>query len=159
MLGAMLDGYKIQSATLDDLPELAELLFDLFTHESDFIPDQAKQMRGLKLILEEPSRGRIFILRHGPCIIGMINLLITISTAEGGFVLILEDLVIHRDHRGHGYGGRLLEYALEYARKKHFLRVTLLTDFTEKQARKFYAHYGFEESDMILMRLRFSDKK
>ena len=156
ILNAMLDGYKIESATLDDLPELAELLFDLFTQESDFAPDHAKQMRGLQLILEEPSRGRVFVLRHGPRIIGMINLLITISTAEGGFVLILEDLVIHRDHRGQGYGGKLLEYALEYARKKHFLRITLLTDFTEKQARKFYAHHGFHESDMIPMRLRLS---
>lgn len=152
----MLEGYKIESATLDDLPELAELLFDLFTQESDFAPDHAKQMRGLQLILEEPSRGRIFVLRYGPRIIGMINLLITISTAEGGFVLILEDLVIHKDHRGQGYGGKLLEHALEYARKKHFLRITLLTDFTEKQARKFYTHYGFHESDMIPMRLRLA---
>jgi GNAT superfamily N-acetyltransferase len=155
----MLEGYKIESATVDDLRELAELLFDLFTQEGDFTPDYAKQVKGLRLILEEPSRGRIFVLRHGPRIIGMINLLITISTVEGGFVLILEDLVIHRDHRGQGYGGLLLEHVLNYARQKNFLRITLLTDFTEKQARKFYAHHGFEQSDMIAMRCRLSEKR
>jgi len=36
--------------------------------------------------------------KHG-LIIGMINLLFTISTAEGGFVMLLEDLVIDPAHR------------------------------------------------------------
>lgn len=152
----MLSSLKIESATLDDLPALTELLVDLFSQEADFVPDRAKQMKGLQLILEQPSRGRIFVLRNGKRIIGMINLLITISTAEGGFVLLLEDLVIHHDHRGQGYGGRLLEYALEYARQKKFLRITLLTDHGEEQARNFYMNYGFIESDMIPMRLRLA---
>ena len=149
----MLDSLKIESATLDDLPALTELLFDLFTQETDFIPDQEKQLRGLQLILEQPNRGRIFVLRNGPRIIGMINLLITISSAEGGFVLLLEDLIIHQDHRGQGYGGRLLTHALDYAREKQFLRVTLLSDLKEKQARNFYSRYGFVKSDMVPMRL------
>ena len=113
-------------------------------------------MKGLRLILEQPSRGRIFVLRSGTKIIGMINLLITISTAEGGFVLMLEDLVVHCDHRGQGYGGRLLEHALEYARTKGFLRVTLLTDKLENRAREFYEHHGFHQSGMVPMRYYFS---
>src|SRR3990167_11480158 len=147
---------KIESATLDDLPELVELLLDLFTQEADFIPDPTKQMRGLQLILEQPNRGRIFVLRNNQRIIGMINMLITISTAEGGFLLLIEDLVIHRDHRGQGYGSLLLEYVLEYARKKQFLRITLLTDQLEEKARRFYQHHGFIESDMVPMRLLLS---
>lgn len=146
----------IEPATLDDLPQLADLLFDLFSQEADFEPDREKQMRGLRLILEQPSRGRIFVLRGGEKIIGMINLLITISTAEGGFVLILEDLVIHRDHRGQGYGGRLLEHALAYAREKGFQRITLLTDKLENRAREFYEHHGFRQSGMVPMRYHFS---
>jgi len=53
---------RIEPATLDDLPELTELLRDLFLQEADFQPDREKQMRGLRLILEQPSRGRIFVL-------------------------------------------------------------------------------------------------
>ena len=56
----------------------------------------------------------------------MINLLFTISTAEGGFVLLLEDLVVHREYRGHGYGSMLLDYAIEFAKQKNFRRITLL---------------------------------
>ena len=151
----MPDPLIIESATLDDLPQLADLLYDLFSQEADFIPNRDKQIRGLRLLLEQPSRGRIFVLRNGTRIIGMINLLITISTAEGGFVLILEDLVIHRDHRGQGYGGRLLAHALGYAKEKGFLRVTLLTDELENQARTFYERYGFQQSGMVPMRYYF----
>jgi len=109
---------RIEPATLDDLSELTELLMDLFSQEDDFTPNREKQLRGLRLILEQPSRGRIFVLRNHKKIVGMINLLITISTAEGGFVLLLEDLVIRQEHRGQGYGSRLLKHAIEFARQK-----------------------------------------
>lgn len=150
-----MDDLRIEPATLDDLSELADLLFDLFSQEEDFTPDREKQLRGLRLLLEQPSRGRVFVLRNDHKIIGMINLLITISTAEGGFVMILEDLVVHRDHRGQGYGSRLLEYAFEFARQKKFLRITLLTD-RPGEARKFYLKHGFVESGMVPMRKYFT---
>ena len=84
----VIEGLRVEPATLDDLPELTELLFELFSQEGDFIPNREKEMRGLRLLLEQPSRGRVFVLRSPIKIVGMINLLITISTAEGGFVLV-----------------------------------------------------------------------
>lgn len=151
----MTEELRIENATLDDLPELAELLYDLFSQEEDFTPDREKQIRGLRLILEQPSRGRIFVLRGPQKIIGMINLLITISTAEGGFVLLLEDLVIHKDHRHQGYGAKLLQHAIEFAESKNFLRITLLTDTPNFAARQFYLKHGFVESPMTPMRKYF----
>ncbi len=153
--GGWMENLHIEPATLDDLPELADLLFDLFSQEEDFVPDRDKQLRGLRLILEEPARGRVFVIRSANKIIGMINLLITISTAEGGFVLLLEDLVIHRDHRGQGYGSQLLDYAIDFAKKKAFLRITLLTDRPNNRSLHFYLKNGFVESGMVPMRMYF----
>lgn len=147
---------RIEPATLDDLSELTELLMDLFAQEEDFTPNRDNQLRGLRLILEQPSRGRIFVVRNTHKIVGMINLLITISTAEGGFVLLLEDLVIHSEHRGQGLGSRLLEYAIDFARQKKFLRITLLTD-RPSDSRKFYLKHGFAESGMVPMRMYLSN--
>src|SRR5256886_10108355 len=106
----------IEPATEADLDELSELLGELFAQESDFRPDKDKQLRGLRLIFEQPNRGRVFVLRCDGAIVGMINLLFTISTAEGGFVILLEDLVIHQQFQGHGYGSKLLNHAIEFAK-------------------------------------------
>lgn len=147
-----LENVRIEPATLDDLPVLVQLLTELFSQERDFVPDAVKQERGLRLILEQPSRGRIFVLRNDLHIIGMINLLFTISTAEGGFVVLLEDLVILPEHRGRGYGSMLIEHAKNYAREKNFLRITLLTDKPNARATEFYKKHGFVDSDMIPLR-------
>jgi len=143
----------IEPATLDDLPQLTELLFDLFTLEGDFKPDRTKHMRGLRLILEQPSRGRIFVLRQDGRILAMTNLLFTISTAEGGFVLLLEDVIVHQDHRHHGFGDRLIEHCIQFAREKNFLRITLLTDRANEEAQKFFKSHGFLDSKMIPLRM------
>ena len=147
---------RIEPATIADLPRLAELLLDLFAQESDFRPDFANQERGLRLILEQPSRGRIFVLRSAKEIIAMINLLFTISTAEGGFVILLEDLVVDSNFRGQGFGGQLLEFAINYAKEKGFLRITLLTDRMSEGSLGFFEQHGFKRSEMVPMRLWIS---
>jgi ribosomal protein S18 acetylase RimI-like enzyme len=152
-----MDEPHIEQATLEDLPQLADLLSDLFTQEADFVPNRAKQMRGLRLILEQPNRGRIFVLRSNGVIVGMINLLFTISTAEGGFVILLEDVVVHREYRGQGLGDKLLKHAIEYSKKKDFLRITLLTDRLNEEGQRFFKSHGFFVSNMIPMRRILSD--
>jgi N-acetylglutamate synthase-like GNAT family acetyltransferase len=147
---------RIEAATIEDMPQLVELLVDLFEAEEDFQPDRNKQEQGLRLILEQPTRGRIFVLRTEHSIIGMVNLLFTISTAEGGFVILLEDLIIHPNHRRHGYGGQLLEHVIQFARKKQFRRITLLTDRISEDSQEFFELHGFTKSSMIPMRLVFT---
>lgn len=146
----------IEPATFEDLDELSLLLGELFSEESDFCPDKEKQLRGLRLIFEQPNRGRVFVLRQDRTIVGMINLLFTISTAEGGFVMLLEDLMVHTKYQGQGYGNKLLEHAIDFAKKKNFLRITLLTDRPENVAQAFFRKHGFIDSSMIPMRLWIS---
>src|SRR5881394_4454219 len=143
----------IEPATEADLDELSEMLGGLFAQESDFRPDKERQLRGLRLIFEQPSRGRVFVLRRDGAIVGMINLLFTISTAEGGFVILMEDLVVHKQYQNKGYGSKLLQHAIDFAKQKNFLRVTLLTDRPENLAQEFFRHHGFVESSMIPMLL------
>jgi GNAT superfamily N-acetyltransferase len=154
--GHVSEKVAIEPATEHDLDELSRLLGELFSHESDFRPNKDKQLRGLRLIFEQPNRGRVFVLRRNNAIVGMINLLFTISTAEGGFVMLLEDLVVHDEYRGKGYGSMLLEHAVEFARQKNFLRITLLTDRPELRSQALFRRFGFHESSMMPMRLLLS---
>jgi len=146
----------IEPATEHDLDELSVLLGELLGQESDFKPNKDKQLRGLRLIFEQPNRGRVFVLRRDNAIVGMINLLFTISTAEGGFVILLEDLVVHEGYRGKGYGSMLLEHAIGFAKQKNFLRITLLTDRPELRQQALFRRFGFHESTMMPMRLLLS---
>jgi GNAT superfamily N-acetyltransferase len=146
---------RIEPATLEDLPQLTDLVMALLGEEEDFTPNRSKQEHGLRLILEQPSRGRIFVLRNDHFVIGMVNLLFTISTAEGGFVVLMEDVIVHPMHRGQGYGSRLLKRAIEFAREKNFKRITLLTDKISAESQRFFQKHGFVFSHMIPMRLVF----
>lgn len=146
------DRPRVEPATIEDLPQLIELVTNLFTISGDFTPDYELQERGLELILEQPSRGRIFVVRNDHQIFGMVNLLFTISTARGGFVILLEDVVIHPDHRGQGFGTMLLDHVAEFAKQKHFKRITLLTDRISAESQAFFTKRGFEYSNMIPMR-------
>ena len=146
------DRPRVESATIEDLPALTELVMDLFSLSGDFSPDQEIQVRGLRLVLEQPNRGRIFVVRNQDQIFGMVNLLFTISTARGGFVILMEDVVIHPDHRGQGYGTMLVDYVVEFAKKKHFKRITLLTDRISAESQEFFKKMGFDYSNMIPMR-------
>ena len=70
-----------------------------------------------------------------------------------GFVMVLEDLVVHKEYQGKGYGSKLLQHAIDFAKQKNFLRITLLTDRPENVAQEFFRRHGFVESSMIPMRL------
>ena len=143
---------RVEAATIEDLPALTGLVMELMELQDDFAPDREAQERGLRLILEDPSRGRIFVVRNDDRIIGMVNLLFTISTAVGGFVILMEDLVIHPEHRDQGYGTMLVEHVLEFARQKSFKRITLLTDKLSSNSQGFFKRHGFEFSHLIPMR-------
>ncbi len=148
---------RIEPATLEDLPRLVDLTMALFEMEEDFTPDRSKQERGLRSILEQPARGRIFVARTDYEILGMVNVLFTISTAMGGFVILLEDVIIHPDFRGQGYGTKLMEYVIDFAKRKDFKRITLLTDKISGESQRFFESTGFRHSSMIPMRLTLED--
>lgn len=152
------DAPRVEMATLEDLPALTDLVMDLFAmSDGDFKPERDVQERGLRLILEQPRRGRIAVVRNNDRIFGMVNMLFTISTARGGFVIMMEDVVIHPHHRGQGYGTMLLDYVVDYAKQKGFLRVTLLTDKISAESQEFFKKQGFEYSNMIPMRRLIED--
>jgi GNAT superfamily N-acetyltransferase len=135
-----------------DIPALAGLLAELFTLESDFRPDLAKQEQGLRLIVENPATGRIFVLRAGGRIVGMASALFTVSTAEGGPVVLLEDVIVAEGYRGRGLGRKLVGHVLDWARDNGFRRVTLLADRDNDLALRFYEGLGFGPSCIAVYR-------
>lgn len=142
----------VTPATVADIPALCELLDLLFTQEAEFTPDREAQLRGLRAIVGDPEVGSILVARDGDDVLGMVNLLWTVSTALGARVALLEDMVTRPEARGRGIGGELLEAAVRYARDQGCRRITLLTDVDNDRAQAFYRHHGFVESPMLPFR-------
>ena len=147
------DKILVRQAVTADVPELCELLFLLFAQEADFKPDAERQARGLRLIVEQPEVGRIYCAIDADCIVGMVSILFSVSTSEGGRAAWLEDMVVHPSQRGQGIGERLLHKAISEARAAGCSRITLLTDATNSSAMRFYGRAGFVRSQMVPFRL------
>jgi len=148
------DQVSVRRATADDVTQLVGLLALLFAQETDFSPDAKRQVTGLRLILEQPEVGQIFCAVVGGDIVGMVSILFTVSTAEGGRVAWLEDMVVQSDRRNEGVGELLIREALQGARSAGCKRITLLTDDTNHAAMRFYARSGFVRSRMVPFRLK-----
>ncbi len=142
----------VDFATSADLPAMADLLHELFTLESDFQPERERQLAGLQYILDTPAIGRLFVLRIDGKVAGMANALITVSTALGTPVVLLEDVIVSKAQRGDGLGRRLVEHVCDWAKAQGMGRVTLLADETNASALAFYAKLGFEKSAMVVRR-------
>jgi GNAT superfamily N-acetyltransferase len=143
---------QIDFATEADLPAMADLLYELFTLESDFKPEREKQIAGLKLILHTPEIGQLFVLRIDGKVAGMANALITVSTAQGTRVLLLEDVIVSAKFRATGLGKQLVEHVCTWAKAEGMTRVTLLADEANASALKFYEALRFEKSAMVVRR-------
>ncbi len=145
---------EIRPANSSDIIFLCDLLDSLFEQEVEFKPSRSAQIAGLKKIIDNKDIGDILLLEENGNIVGMVNLLFTVSTALGGQVAIMEDMVIASSHRSKGFGSALLRSAVLHAKQQGCKRITLLTDKTNSQAQKFYMRHGFAFSEMIPMRMK-----
>lgn len=143
----------IEKATSVDIPALSELLSVLFSQEAEFAPNTEAQCKGLARIINNAEIGAVLVARQGGQVVGMVNMLFTVSTALGERVALLEDMVVSPAGRGTGIGTKLLAEAISFARTQGCKRITLLTDQENESAQKFYGKQGFVVSDMVPMRL------
>lgn len=145
---------QIQKATEAEIPDLCDLLTELFSQEVEFTPDQNLQANGLAQIILNREAGVILVARNdGGDVIGMISLQFTVSTALGARVALLEDLVVAPSERGSGVGTQLLTEGISLAKEMGCKRITLLTDASNEGAQHLYTRHGFTRSTMLPMRL------
>lgn len=109
---------EITTARLNDIEELCDLLGLLFSTEEEFHPNRELQRHGLELIIADRARGEILVARRGEIIIGMVNILYTVSTALGSQVAILEDMIVVAEERNQNVGSLLIEQAVQKAKNQ-----------------------------------------
>jgi ribosomal protein S18 acetylase RimI-like enzyme len=130
---------------------MCNLLAQLFAIEKDFSPDREKQRKGLNLLLED-EKSVVLIAKRNDKVIGMCTLQFLISTAEGGKVALLEDLVVDAKWRNKGIGSALLRAAEGYCKQHGISRITLLADKDNHNALNFYKKHQWQKANMVVLR-------
>ncbi|WP_048057967.1 GNAT family N-acetyltransferase [Methanothermococcus okinawensis] len=149
----MIDKRKIivKTAKEEDIPHMVKLLKELFEIEKDFKPNEEKQKNGLNLLLNSKN-AKIFVAKYNNLVVGMCSIQLLISTAEGGKVGILEDLIVDKNFRGEGIGSRLLSEVEKYCKENNITRLTLLADKDNTKAIKFYNSKNWRFTNLIVLR-------
>ena len=145
----------VRTAKPSDIAQLVELLKELFTIKADFDFDQDKQAFGLNLLLEsEKDCILVAVLPNSNKVLGMCTLQTLISTAEGGPVGLLEDLIVAADFRHQGIGTKLLAEAVYWAECQGLKRLQLLADKNNLPALNFYQKQDWELTQLVCLRKR-----
>jgi ribosomal protein S18 acetylase RimI-like enzyme len=139
--------YVIRQATIDDIDCLAELLSELFSIEKSFTINKLKQKAGLSLLIDNKN-SVVLVAEKNNRIIGMVTGQLVVSTAEGGFSVLLEDMSVSGKYRRKGVGSDLLETLASWGFRKGAKRIQLLADRTNDPAIAFYVDHDFSRSNM-----------
>ncbi len=63
----------------------------------------------------------------------------------------LSNLVVRRQFRGQGIGGKMLSYAEERAKNAGFSKISLIVNLENKKARRFYDRHGYKVKALNLV--------
>ena len=143
----------IRSAQYDDLEAMVSLLQALFAIEEDFTPAPDRQRQGLKRFMDGCGKHRcIRVAESENQVIAMATIQILISTAEGGPVGLVEDVVVQEDCRGMGIGRRLMTALTSWSAERGLMRLQLLADRTNFSALDFYNKGGWLPTRLMCLR-------
>lgn len=142
----------IRKAIFSDIEELVELLRQLFLIETDFKFDPARQKQGLLLMIDSPERCCVMVAESGRKILGMCTAQLVVSTAQGGLSGLIEDMVVHQDHRGKALGSRLIQSVELWCATSGATRIQLLADKNNIRALNFYQNRQWHCTQLICLR-------
>jgi len=140
---------NIRKAGMEDIHLLSKMLAELFSIEDDFEIDSAKQMKALAMIIGGTTGGVVLIAESDSKIAGMVNLQKIVSTASGGYSVLLEDLYVIPEFRDRGVGKCLTDHAVQWGRENDAVRIQLATDKRNQAAADFYSGRGFKAGNMV----------
>ncbi|ADD68804.1 GCN5-related N-acetyltransferase [Denitrovibrio acetiphilus DSM 12809] len=141
-------GIIIRKAGKQDIPSLIVLMDYLLGLEGDFPNMPERQRKGFEMILDSES-SEVFVAEKGEKIVGMCSLHKFISTVQGSYAGVLEDVVVDEDFAGMGIGGMLITHIEKYAKAQGITRLQLMVDQNNDSAIALYKKYHWSQTKYI----------
>lgn len=140
---------SFRQAQARELPALVRMLVDdgLGRHREDLSdPLDSRYHEAFAEISRDPNNELLVAELDGE-LVGMLQLtFIPYLTYRGAWRCLIEGVRVHRDFRGQGLGGRLIEEAINRARARDCAIVQLTSDKQRKDALRFYRQLGFRDT-------------
>ena len=141
---------EFRDATRGDLPAIARLLADDVLgagREQPAPPLADAYLSAFDEIERQPGNRVIVAVDQAGAIRGCLQLTVVPGLAQLGLKrATIEGVRIDRTARGSGLGSRMLQHAIEAARREGCGLVQLTTDHRRQDARRFYEKLGFVDS-------------
>ncbi|HEX8566119.1 MAG TPA: GNAT family N-acetyltransferase [Pyrinomonadaceae bacterium] len=145
----MPDNLNFRLATINDLPQIVEMLADDFLgkqRERFESPLLESYLQAFEEIERDPNNELIVVEQNGE-IVGTLQLTFIPSISfQGGKRAQIESVRVAASARGQGIGKKMFEWAIERAREKNCRMIQLSTNNDRADAQRFYENLGFKAS-------------
>ena len=138
---------KYRSADFEDLESLVALLSNdpLGSKREDAsVPLNSGYLEAFEAIVRDPNN-ELLVVELENSLVGMLQItFIPYLTHIGSWRCLIEDVRIHIDYRGQGFGEQMFAHAIELAKNKGCTIVQLTSDKQRPDAIRFYEKLGFK---------------
>lgn len=122
----------IRRTTKKDFDKMISLMKTFWPKKS-----VASLKHGLLKEMKDKNQAR-FVLYDKENLVGCIWLVRYWTARSDTYQVILEEIIVDKKYRGKGYGLKLLEYAIKYAKKNKACELWLETNIGNKNAQRLY---------------------
>ncbi|KRV50913.1 GNAT family acetyltransferase [Wenjunlia vitaminophila] len=138
---------EFRPAQEPDLPAIVALLADDPLGASRESPDDLAPYRAaFERLRGDPNQLLLVATERGE-VVGTLQLSFLAGLSRrGSSRALIEAVRVHRDQRGEGLGGRMVQWAVDEARRRGCALIQLTSDVTRTDARRFYERLGFVAS-------------
>ncbi|MCR4949058.1 MAG: GNAT family N-acetyltransferase [Treponema sp.] len=147
---------ELRELNENDLESLIKLYEQLDGANGDFTAEDARKI--WKDEIEGDKKIKYFgAVENGKVISTCYCLIIPNLTRLGSSIAFIENVVTDNEYRGQGLGRRVMEMAIEFARKNNCYKVILQSASFRKEAHQFYKNLGFDGESKKAFILKLKD--
>jgi ribosomal protein S18 acetylase RimI-like enzyme len=135
--------FEIRRATPEDAPAVTEVVAAAYGHYTERIGrPPAPMLADYEAVIREHD---VRVLAHGDRVVGV---LVLIPQGQG---LLLDNVAVHPDYQGRGWGRRLLALAEEEARRGGATFIWLYTNEKMTEDVALYTSLGYVETERMVV--------
>lgn len=137
---------ETRRATLDDIPALVELMQEFYA-ASPYPLDRDWAAASFRALLQDDSRGAVWIVLHDSEPAGYVVLTIKFSMEYGGLDAFIDDLFVRSSYRRRGLGRVALDALFDECARRNVLAVHVEVGWDNVAAKALYGSYGLKPYD------------